>query len=505
MPANDGTLTPQLGGGGEPLPLVDDPDPYLSDNLDVDTVGAEIGSILVKEADGVWRPNNILNQGLERQILVQQSDTPLDFAWETLFDNRILPMAQVCVDYKYTKVNETTVRWDDIDLTYTFPVGRTVSIQSGTTYSIGEIQTSVYAAGDTTITLTMSQNTIPADMDVTCAMGSTDSWQTVTDTDPAAGANLTAIAVNRNLGVTTWLIGTAQGDIYRSIDSGNTWTRFETFITGGISVIHWHEFYQAWYIGSTAGDIRYSLSDGQTWLATVNNPGDAEAVAITSIEGGQTGSLNAGNYVYFNMPGSFSPTYRIQWHQTVDFSDAVGWHSTVMYPHKMTYNPLALDIEVIHRANGSTYKDVLGRLYSSVNYALIDSTWYNPITSFGHLHLMMASHGRLSMSNDGAGTYNLHQTTDTAGAASVLNNPIDYLFNGAKPNGMAFSNVVRVAVIVGDNGQISYSPDYGVTWFNVPNAFGTENINAVARSEDDGKFIAVGNGGIIAQSLTGLF
>lgn len=115
MAHNDGKLSPQLGGGGDAESLIPDSIPYLDELSDVEgAAAAETGTILVKEGDGVWRPNNILTQGGSRQILVQQSDTPLDFAWETLSDNRIFPVAQVCVDYPYTKLSETSVRSEEL-------------------------------------------------------------------------------------------------------------------------------------------------------------------------------------------------------------------------------------------------------------------------------------------------------------------------------------------------------------------------------------------------------
>jgi len=99
-----------------------------------------------------------------------------------------------------------------------------------------------------------------------------NTWVALGSLSGAAAGPVLALAVDPSDGRQV-LAGTTQGDIYRSVDSGQTWTRVRTGPGQGVNTIVYDPFRPGWVLAGLAGaGVEESSDLGQTWTA---DPGSA--------------------------------------------------------------------------------------------------------------------------------------------------------------------------------------------------------------------------------------
>lgn len=496
MAHNDGKLTPNLGlgpGAGGTFPEIDE------QNSDFFTLGGEADRdiLLYDAATNRYVPRSFLDGGETGQILVKNSAALHDWSWTSLIDQGIYNLAQIDIDVPYTKVSNTEFRYDNADFTNAIIVNRRLVFQVGLQTFPATVTGVSYATLNTTVNVIMDNGAdLPANAELVVIIGSTQSWG-VTAIPEAGGENLNVLAVRQWEEGTRWMIGCSDF-VLVSDDAGDNWIRYESFNTGNITALHWHEVNDKWYMGTSTGQMRESSNNGLTWQATAGQP--TAQGQIFYITGGYvplSGAVN--NYIYI---GIVSTSYPDGCYSANGGTTWTNMASNNMYPEGFAYNPTDARIYLFPSKTGSTtYWDDLYYISSAGGHTTI-ATNVIPAASVFKKGVFASTAAAFIIDENG---FDKVWTVDDATPISSDNwTQRDVGFGTTGIANIAFAEAFNVMVAVGELGKIAYSPDFGVTWFPVANGFAADNILDVAFDTNDLMFMAIGQNGQMARSLTGI-
>ncbi len=496
MSHNDGKLSPTLGQGPSDSGLSSESD---EQNTDFTLEGSLEHDILIYDsATERYVRSDILRQGEANQILVKQSSDPGDLQWVNLVDQRIFNLAQVDIDVPYSKVSETEITFNNANFTNIFIVDRRIVFQIGVELRTATVTAASYVDPDTEVFLLMDDSkTLPATADLITVIGHTDKWAAHTLVE-ANGERLNVIASNSDsAGATRWIVG-CSNFICHSDDGGETWTYRETFNTGNISALHYHNAREQWWLGTDTGQIWYSSNNGYTWLQATALAGTA--TPILSIKGGEPGLLDADlNNIYVAI---MSDSYPRGLHST----DGGGtWDISLgssIYPRNLVFNSMNNYIYMLPSGIASnSYLTDIYRVYSSSRNTVMSDNIFPAPSEQRNAVFTESSSVYVIRESSIDQIYHIDSNAPVTGSVCTQR---DVGFGTTPITALAYSRTMKVIVAVGELGKMAYSPDDGFTWFPVVNGFAAHNINDVVYNKTDLMFIAIGDNAQFAKSKTGI-
>ena len=416
--------------------------------------------------------------------------------------------SEFCPGFTYTFVSTTSWKVIAQNVTTVFAPARRCKFVKGGVVIYGTISTSVFSAGDTTMTMTMESGAIlSSGITEVCITSGIDGWQLLAP-DPFAGFAINQLAVGK-IGLDVFWVAVGEssggiGKIFTSTTKGVTWVERVpgTAPQGALFSVAFDPVAVGFIVGGENFDI-FTSTDGTTWA------GGPNAVLDAAFSGNNTGNVYymrhdelAGHIVFaINSDGNAYISNGYNNGRTPDFgvtftdvqgatsiSDGVkaagtyfvATGNTISNPHRgdfqqLKYDPPTPGLILVTLAVGEFW---MGEMETSNT-----GGW-----------CCLTSNGRVFFSLDA----DAEAIIDWSEATT---NPME----GFQPEAIAKAEFLGdVLVCVGEGARIRLSADRGDTWSAISNGFSVSAIiTSVQYSEDDLLWMAVNDVGEIATSISG--
>jgi photosystem II stability/assembly factor-like uncharacterized protein len=391
---------------------------------------------------------------------------------------------EYCPGYEFTYVNATTFKIVGINVTSLFNVSRRLKFSIAGVDIYGSITSSIFSV-DTTIVMTMEDSEVLLNEAYTvCLVTGILGWSPL-PTAVMGGLEMSYLATG-TVGAEEYFIGVGKaGSIVYSID-GTTWTAVVSSPTvNDIIRVIYAPSSQSFIISDSTGDMYYSEDGGATWAA----------VSVTGLSAqGDSSSIDVrGGLLYAPANGG------LYWLDT-DTLAAGAWGSNGNPDGLTNASYLAVEGNTYHAIGYSSGDDLIIRSTSADTG--IDTTFDTNATFVAgntvSAMIQAITHGLLCLGTNG----NLFYTLRAHPAGTFI--LTDGGFTGSNINAGIYSEFLSRYIVVGDDGKLAYSDDFGVTWTQVSNGFNLENIQCITYNEGLKLFVAGGANGTICTSTIGV-
>tara|TARA_R110000744_G_scaffold85683_14_gene167450 strand:+ start:3825 stop:5423 length:1599 start_codon:yes stop_codon:yes gene_type:complete len=414
----------------------------------------------------------------------------------------LLVPAAISTEYcpGYTYVYSTTTLWKvaGFNVTNVFSVGKRLKFNTAGTIVYGTVSNSTFST-DTSVTMVMEDSAVlPNATTEVCQVTGTAGWSPIAS-DPFGGTAINDICTGAIDGVQWWIAVGDGGKFATSNDGGASWTLLSTTTTENLNCCTYNSDDETFWSGGDAGILvntsnGTSVTEDSTTIAAfaTTGPGDIWGIEYCN-EIGSKGLV----VLYLHLSTTWYTAYTI--------NQGSSWTSVVNGVMNVSGKKSLKCGRSSATVRESTWRTITSTLGAQRLTTLTDTGWSGEDTS----ELTNSSMGYFY---DGAANSRVYGNTDGHIEGMVTWTGDDTTTFTTQRNGFAYSPSLAVGgrlVTVGHSASIGYldGDDKAVNnaWTIVQNgaALGS-NLNAVARNETDGMFVAVGSTGQILRSINGL-
>lgn len=173
-----------------------------------------------------------------------------------------------CPGYTFTYIDDTSWKVVGFNLVNLFDVARRLKFVDGELTYYGTIVTSVYATGDTTLTMTMEAGDVLTNtIGEVCLISGTAGWSPIA-TDPFGGSAIRAIATGAISGTQWWVAVGDAGRLFTSTNKGVSWISRASGTVENLKAVSYNSARAVFAIGGIGTD-EYAYvaesSNGTTW------------------------------------------------------------------------------------------------------------------------------------------------------------------------------------------------------------------------------------------------
>ncbi len=406
---------------------------------------------------------------------------------------------EYCAGYPYTFVDTDTWRIENLDARNQFIVGRRLKFIDGSSLYYGTVSAIDYdvtSADDTTIDMTMEGgDVLTATVGEVCFVTGTAAWTPIVE-DPFAGSSINDICTGL-IGATEWWFAVGNGGkIAVSSNAGLNWTVLTTATSENFNACVYDSDYETFWAGGDAGVLANT-----TDCLTITSEDTTSIPALTG-----TDNYNINGFAYSETDGALLLLFKsatAQWKTAGSINQGGAWTAYAVLG--------ALAVDRALKANWVS-STVRGNSFYSCKTS-DTSSWlvlgYTDIT-FAAAHALGAGNVITAIGQfyDG-GTCTVYGDSDGDIYGSAIWTGDDTATFVSQINGFAHSDFDDRLVCVGNSGTVGYWNVADKTtadkWNFIATGFDPlTNVNAVARNESDGIFVAVASNGQICRSSSGI-
>ncbi len=404
---------------------------------------------------------------------------------------------EYCPNYTYVFVDDDTFQIDLFNVVNVFNVTKRLKFARGdeTVYgTVVSVDYNVTQPNDTTVNMLMEDSAVltnePTEI---CQVSGTAGWSSIAS-DPFGGSSINDICTGV-IGATQWWFAVGNGGkVGTSNDAGSSWTILTTTTTENLNCCTYDSDNETFWGGGNAG-VLLKTSDGVSVIE--------DTTSVPALSGSGTDNLTGIAYSEVDSALMLSFTDGSTFRTATSVNQGGAWTEYA----SLTSAPAASSKIVKTSWISSTIRDNYYFAFSGIsqsrilvdnldtNAAIADTVATN-ITSLGFFWDGVGESRVYGTSNGNIIGINTWTGDDTTTFSTQLND-------------FAYSAFHQRLVVVGNNSQIGYK-DLGDkivnnAWTPVQNgASPLSNLNAVARNEIDGMYVAVGNTGQILRSVNGV-
>jgi len=442
--------------------------------------------------------------GTVGQFLIKQSATDGDAIWDDL--GASVAGSEYCPGYGYTFINVGSFSVPGVDVTNLIATGRNLKFIEGTTFTYGEVVSSSFGGGVTTVIMDMNgAEELTAGVTEFCMVTGATTWSPAA-ADPFSGNAIQDIVSGSVGGTIYWVIVGNGGRIAYSTDGGLTWT---TSSSGTVENLYQVDFNPnaETFVAVGNGEVITRSTDGINWTAdtvqvnTIKTDGDGDVLGVIyhpklgvdewmiAFQSAAVGTIAMAYSTDDGVTWTVFETSLVTNATSIRDSGLNVFRTTANVLQGVMYASSADDVYYVTDRTDISDQVLINNSGRAKVTALISRDW---TLGGGLAHFQGFADGEIARS-----TSNFETTPNTTFGTSAI-------------RAFAWSNTHNRVVAVGDDGKIATIEESNMGSGEGPFSLVANGSNPLSNftevhwDETDGLFIAVNDAGQILRSTNGL-